>query len=232
MREEMFGNLRVRLTGGSDREGGGDGPLLMLMHGFGAPGDDLVPLWRVLDVPAGTRFAFPEAPLALPRGYGGGRAWWMIDLERMARSMRGETIDRDDEVPEGMPEARDGLLGAIDAVERALAPSKLILGGFSQGAMMACEVAFSTERRVDGLVVLSGTLMARARWAAGAAKRKGLPALQSHGRADPLLPFGAAERLRDLMVQAGVEVEWIEHGGGHEIPDRVVERLGALVGRI
>ena len=63
MRDETFGGLRVRLTGGPDRQGGGDGPLVVLMHGFGAPGNDLVPLARVLDVPREVRFAFPEAPL-------------------------------------------------------------------------------------------------------------------------------------------------------------------------
>src|SRR5947209_15886119 len=47
MKESMVAGLRVRWAGGDDREGGGDGPLVILMHGFGAPGDDLVPLWRV-----------------------------------------------------------------------------------------------------------------------------------------------------------------------------------------
>ncbi|MBW2213652.1 MAG: hypothetical protein JRF48_04305, partial [Deltaproteobacteria bacterium] len=79
MREERFAGITVRLTGGEDREGGGDGPLVVLMHGFGAPGTDLVGLWRVLDVPSSMRFAFPEAPHEIP-GMFGARAWWMLDL--------------------------------------------------------------------------------------------------------------------------------------------------------
>jgi phospholipase/carboxylesterase len=74
MRDETYGGLRVRVTGGRDRRGGGDGPLVVLMHGFGAPGDDLVPLARGLDVPSEVRFAFPEAPLDLgPEADGGAR---------------------------------------------------------------------------------------------------------------------------------------------------------------
>ena len=46
----------------------GDGPLVLLLHGFGAPGDDLVSLADVLNVPAGTRFVFPEGPLSLSFG--------------------------------------------------------------------------------------------------------------------------------------------------------------------
>ena len=51
MKTISFGGLSCRLVGGADREGGGDGPLVVLLHGFGAPGDDLVQLWRVIDAP-------------------------------------------------------------------------------------------------------------------------------------------------------------------------------------
>ena len=50
MRIEQWGGLTVRIAGGIDRKGGGDGPVIVLMLGFGAPGDDLVALHRVLDV--------------------------------------------------------------------------------------------------------------------------------------------------------------------------------------
>ena len=86
MQERTFGGLRVRLAGGTDREGGGDGPLVVLMHGFGAPGTDLVGLWRMLDVPGNVRFAFPEAPNEVP-GLPGARAWWMLDLARAEQAM-------------------------------------------------------------------------------------------------------------------------------------------------
>src|SRR3984957_4543524 len=107
MRDETFGGLHVRLTGGPDRQGGGDGPLVVLMHGFGAPGEDLVPLARVLDVPREVRFAFPEAPLDLgPMAMGGG-AWWWIDPARLQRAaMGGPPEDRSSEVPEGLLQAR------------------------------------------------------------------------------------------------------------------------------
>src|SRR5580704_2280770 len=53
MKLVKLGDLDARVTGGSDREGGGDGPVVVLLHGFGAPGDDLVPLGRVLAAPRG-----------------------------------------------------------------------------------------------------------------------------------------------------------------------------------
>src|SRR5689334_1575442 len=111
MRREQIAGLDVVLAGGSDREGGGDGPLVVLLHGFGAPGEDLVPLWRVLygydGIPPSTRFAFPAAPLEVDPHWGG-RAWWMIDVMALQSAiLQGRTRDLATEVPPGLAEARE-----------------------------------------------------------------------------------------------------------------------------
>ena len=56
--------------------------------------------------------------------------------------------------------------------------------------------------------------------------------LQSHGRADPILPFAGGEYLRDLLREGGLDVEWHEFGGGHGIPDGVLDRLGPFVAEV
>ena len=60
--------------------------------------------------------------------------------------MRGESIDRTKEIPDGLAEARASVIAMLDELERELAPSFLVLGGFSQGAMLSCDVALRTER--------------------------------------------------------------------------------------
>jgi phospholipase/carboxylesterase len=221
------GGLSVLLAGGADREGGGDGPLVVLLHGFGAPGDDLASLWRVIDAPAATRWAFPAAPLALEgMGYGG-RAWWMVDIERLMRA--GERGDRDDlarEAPAGMSEAHARVVAMLDELGTQLKPSKVVLGGFSQGAMLACDVALRTERTLAGVALLSGTLVAHDEWAPLAARRSGLAVFQSHGTEDPILPYAQAEKLRDMLRDAGVDVTWVPFRGGHAIPGTVTDGLG------
>jgi phospholipase/carboxylesterase len=113
----------------------------------------------------------------------------------------------------------------------AIAPkdTKLVLGGFSQGAMLACDLALRTERPLAGLAILSGTLIAKSEWAPLAPKRAGLRALVSHGQSDPILPFGQAERLRDFLSGAGLDVKWIPFRGQHEIPPQALEGLAQLV---
>jgi phospholipase/carboxylesterase len=232
MRETKLGPLTVRIAGGTDRQGGGSGPVVVLLHGFGAPGTDLVPLWRVLDVPSDVRFVFPAAPLDLgAMGWGGdSRAWWMIDMAALELAMTtGRMRDLSKDVPPGLPEARALVLEMLEALDRELAPSQLVLGGFSQGAMLAMDTALHTDRALAGLVLMSGTLLCEDVWQARLPSRAGLKVVQSHGSMDQLLSIQAAERLRDLMIAAGLEVSWVGFRGGHEIPHRVLEAASALI---
>jgi phospholipase/carboxylesterase len=234
VKRDKLGSLEVVLTGGADREGGGDGPVVVLLHGFGAPGDDLVPLWRVLDVPRETRFVFPAAPLSLASlGYGPGRAWWHIDMAALQRGDRRLSTD----VPAGMAEARAAVteLLAIIETDWKVAPSRTVLGGFSQGAMLSIDVALRQSAKLAGLVVMSGTLIAEHEWRALLAEPRAsprVPVFQSHGSADPILPFPLAETLRDVLSAAGHEVTWCPFRGGHEIPPVVLEGVGKLVSRV
>lgn len=238
MREIELGPLTVRLTGGSDREGGGDGPVVVLLHGFGAPGTDLVGLWRQLSAPEGTRFAFPEGPLALdiesPFQLGDARAWWPLDVQALEKALVTGNLDAlSEREPDGMAAARAKVIEMLDALEVELGVSgdRVVLGGFSQGAMLSLDVALRTERPLAGLVQMSGTLLCKTEWSALMPKRRGLPVLQSHGRQDPLLPFSLAEELRDLMTAAGLDVHFVPFNGEHGISDGVLEELNALVMR-
>jgi phospholipase/carboxylesterase len=230
MEPSRIGPLRVRTVGR------GGGPAILLCHGFGAPGDDLVSLARVIDAGRDVRWFFPEAPIALDLGWGmTGRAWWNIDMERLQRLlMSGQARRLAEETPAGLAEARAALEDTIAALERdhGVTRDRLIIGGFSQGAMLTTEVALHAETPFAGLAILSGTLTSADRWAAAArAGASQITALQAHGRRDPLLPFAAAEALRDLLTSAGAEVEWVPHGGEHEIPEAVLDRLGAFARR-
>jgi len=66
-------------------------------------------------------------------------------------------------------------------------------------------------------------------WETLVSKRAGLPVLQSHGRADPTLPYAGAEWLRDFLEGSRLGVEFVPFNGGHGIPDGVLDRLGPFV---
>jgi phospholipase/carboxylesterase len=227
MKRLDLGGLSVLLAGGTDGEGSGDGALVVLLHGFGAPGDDLAALSRVVAAPAGTRWAFPAAPLALEGMGPGGRAWWKIDIMRHLMEMeRGGGGAQQREAPAGMSDANAHVVALLDALDSQLKPSKVVLGGFSQGAMLTCDVALRTERPLAGIALLSGSLVAEDEWTPLAARRRGLPVFQSHGTEDAMLTYAQAERLRDLLRQGGADVTWVPFHGGHEIPGPVIDALG------
>lgn len=232
MKELVLGGLKVRLLGGSDGHGGGDGPVVMLLHGFGAPGDDLVPLAEVIDVPQGTRWLFPEAPLSLNMGLGDSRAWWIIDFARIqADREAGRIRDLSIEIPQGLALARERFLAFLKELpgQFPIDYKKTVIGGFSQGAMLTCDAMLHTDSPFAGLVQLSGTLLAREVWSPLIGKRKTLPVFQSHGMQDDILPHIGAERLRDELSHAGLAVEWHSFRGGHEIPEPVLRRLSAFI---
>jgi phospholipase/carboxylesterase len=222
MRHERLGPLDA-VTAGD-----GDGLVCVLLHGFGAPGTDLVGLADYFRAPPGTRWVFPAAPIEIGGLYGEGRAWWMIDLMRLERDLAsGNPAARAAEVPDGLPEARAAVIALLDALRAKGVPDdKVVLGGFSQGAMLSLDVALHTDRAFAGLVLMSGTLIAEREWAPRIAARRGLRVLQSHGQRDPLLPFAVAERLRDLMREGGLDVTWVPFRGQHEIPPPVVAAAG------
>jgi phospholipase/carboxylesterase len=209
----------------------GEGPLtIVLLHGFGAPGDDLVALAQYIRAPV--RFVFPEAPLELGGLYGDSRAWWMLDLARLEQELStGAVRDRRDEIPEGLAAVRAQLLRFLEQLEERykLDPNQLVLGGFSQGAMLSLDVALHREVAPAGLILMSGTLLAASVWSPLMTKLAGVPVFQSHGRHDQLLPFSIAELLREKLRTAGAKVEWCEFHGGHEIPPAVLDGVTKLL---
>jgi phospholipase/carboxylesterase len=225
----MLGGLRCRVM---PESGGKPAYVAVLSHGFGAPGDDLVPLYDELlalkPELKRVRFVFPEAPLELDPF---ARAWWMIDARTVMQLQASDpsALREFRKVePEGMAKARAMMLKLVDDVA-VQTGAPIVLGGFSQGGMISTDVALRLEQRPLALVVMSGTLLIEDVWRAKAKARAGLPVLQSHGREDPLLAFMTAEWLRDLLVEAGLKVDFVPFSGGHTIPLNVLEKLAGFL---
>lgn len=213
----------------------------VFMHGFGATGEDLVPLAEefVLADPSLTakvRFIFPAAPLE-PREFAdfGGRAWWPLDIAALQFAIaRGEFRDLRRDVPPLLSAAREKLVAAIHEIEASMGipVERTVLGGFSQGSMLATDVALRLDRPPAALVVWSGTLLAEEEWKELAPRRAGLTVLQSHGRQDAILPFMAAEWLRDMLTDAGLNVDFTPFNGPHTIPQAMIQKTADLLGSL
>ena len=206
----------------------------VLLHGYGSSPHDWLPYAQVMQLSPRHRFIFPEAPEQTipPDGPLTGRGWWRLDLASYRRGA-------------DLPDMRHAHPGGLDTASRAVRtllgelqqrlqsdPRDTILGGFSQGGMVAADIAFRTNEPMKALVLLSTTIVDEAAWTSGMPSRRGLPVFISHGRSDDVLPFALAERLAAKMRQAGMRVTWFAFDSGHEMPADAVTALNTFFAEI
>ena len=198
---------------------------IVMLHGYGADAYDLASLREELKAPTSARWVFAQGPKEVEIGPGyTGRAWFAIDLAAHERAAHeGVDLSYADRRPPGINEARDQVLSFLKALNVPL--NQLILGGFSQGAMLAVDVAMTLPQPVKGVILLSGTLADQKGIQSRAPHLKGLKFFQSHGQRDQVLPFSMAQALYQELTNAGWDGAWCDFGGGHEIPRPVVRDL-------
>jgi phospholipase/carboxylesterase len=179
--------------------------LVVLLHGYGANGDDLIALgdgWR-RSLPDAA-FVAPNAPEMIPGMYGG-LQWLPLTLRDPSEYWRG--------VSAAQP-ALDRFLDAELARYR-LASNRLVLVGFSQGTMMALHVGLRRATAPAGIVAYSGLLAGPDHLAETKARP---PVLLVHGEADDLIPVEALHLAREALAAAGIPLEWhVRPGLGHGI---------------
>jgi phospholipase/carboxylesterase len=103
------------------------------------------------------------------------------------------------------------------------------LVGFSQGAMLAIDVALAGAPGVDLVVAMSGVLLTDSVSALTAPHPRKPRFLLSHGRRDPVVSFSSSERAKDLLEKHGFSVTWRPFDGGHEIPPPVLAEVNRFL---
>ena len=211
---------------------------VVLCHGYGAPGTDLVPIGEAIfrsypHLRSKVRFLFPVAPFSLEElGMIDGRAWWHLDIMTLSQAIaRGDLPEGSSELLQGMDYAREQLQGLIDAVQRKMELSfqQLVLGGFSQGAVICTDLTLHAQELPAALAIFSGTLVNETIWKQRSEEKPGLRVLQSHGTQDTVLPFSIAERLYHLLKTRSANIEFIRFTGEHTIPPEAFTQFVSLL---
>ncbi len=209
---------------------------VILLHGYGAPGTDLVSLADDLWGTTHAAFFFPEGPLDLAAiagpGYASARAWWPIDMARLQVAMlTGAHEQAARSLASGLDEARSHVSRFVTEFQERfyLPPERIVLGGFSQGSIVSLEVALTSEQRFAGLWLMSTSMLDEERLKRAAQRRVGMQALISHGRQDPVLPFAVTERMVAELKAAEWDVHWVPFAGGHGVPPEVIDAASDLL---
>lgn len=214
----------ARLTGPERAAASGNADsLLVLLHGYGADGEDLIGLAEPLaSYLPNTRFVAPNAPqrcLNNPAGY----QWFPIPWL--------------DGTPEAQAAVQAGqafaMLDAwLDETARNVPAERTVLVGFSQGTMMALQVGLRRRAAFAGIVGFSGRLLRPEKLAAEITSKP--PVLLVHGDQDQLVPVKSLTEAADALRAAGVEtLTHVSRGVGHGIaPDGIRLALGFVQKRL
>jgi len=189
--------------------------LVVLVHGYGADGEDLISLaghWQSL-LPT-TAFVAPNAPDPVP-GAPRGFQWFgltRMDPQEMARGVAAAGPVLDAFVDEEL--ARLGLTA-----------DRLALVGFSQGTMLSLHVGLNRSQKPAAIVGFSGLLAAPP-----PPDSVFPPILLTHGNADQVIPVQAMFAAAALLGVAGASVQWhMANGIGHGIDPVGLDMAGLFL---
>jgi phospholipase/carboxylesterase len=189
---------------------------LVLLHGRATSEEDLFDLLDALDPPRRLLGACPRGPLELPPG---GFHWYIVPRVGFPD-------------PETFRDAFTRLDAWLDALaqETGVPPERTVVGGFSQGAVMAWALGGGQGRpRPAGILAMSGFIPTVDGFELDPQTLAGLPVAISHGARDPIISIGFARAARDRAQADGAEVTYLETDAPHTLDPRVLGDLADWV---
>ncbi|WP_119304543.1 alpha/beta hydrolase [Dongia deserti] len=207
---ELSGSSHAPASGGKAKQ------LVVLLHGYGSNGDDLISLAPFFAQ------ALPEAEFMSPN------APFPCEISAFGFQWFGFEDRTPDMLLGGARLAAEILDRFLDAelTRRGLADRDLALVGFSQGTMMSLHVGLRRPNQIAGILGFSGSLIAP-QLLAGELKSKP-PVFLVHGTADQVVPFGALAQAEKALRDAGVPIETESRPGLPHSIDQIGAQRGAL----
>jgi phospholipase/carboxylesterase len=189
---------------------------LVLFHGRGADEHDLHPLLDLLDPDRRLLGVTPRGPLALPPG---GAHWYA--LQQVGYPDRDTFLATYAEVGGWL----DGFLE-----EQGISHDATVLGGFSQGAVMAYSFSLGAGRpRPAALIALSGFIPTVDGFELDLTDIP--PVAIGHGTYDPVISVEFGRQARKILEEAGASVLYREYPLPHAIDPRFLMELRSWLGQ-
>lgn len=197
------------------------------LHGLGADGNDFAPIVPALSIPdtLPIRFIFPHAPMqavTINNGYIM-RAWYDIVSTEINKH-----ADQ-----QGIADSVSRISQLIEReIQRGIPSHKIILGGFSQGAVIALTVGLTYQHTLAGILGLSGYLPAAEVFSQASAANKNTPVFLGHGTDDPIVPYFLGEAAHSSLSQHHYTVTWRSYTMGHSVCMEEIQDIGEWMKKI
>ena len=193
-------------------------PTLVLLHGRGDSAAGILPLAYEFERDDLLVISV-QAPLELGGVMAGGYEWYRL------------------QPPKGLNEATlraslDALAEFLDTVKASypVDPQRVVLLGFSQGAVMSLGAQALQPESVAGVIALSGYFPIEVELEAG--NLVGRPAFVAHGVHDDIIPVEAGRRTRDLLERQGVDLTYREYAMAHQVSAEEMGEARAWLNRL
>ncbi len=198
------------------REGSAGKPAcLVLLHGYGSNEFDLLGLADELDP------RLHVVSIRAPHTIGMQQyAWFDLDWQPTG------PIPNQEQAVESLTI----LIEVLRALpERLGTEGKLLLAGFSQGAMMSFGVAIAAPELLGRFAMMSGRVLPAFMPKEMDRRLEGMPVLVQHGLQDPVLPFQGSREAAELLSSLGADVRHVEYRMGHEVSYESLRDLKAFL---
>lgn len=177
---------------------------VIAVHGFGSNEEDLLGLGRELALPC--RVVAPRGPIELRHAFGAGYAWFeFASLGEPEPRSFGHSVEL-------LAELVDDVRSRFD-----VPAERLIMLGFSQGAVMSIATALRARDQIGGVAALSGYFPRPAGWEPAHRRLDGLPVLVTHGTMDNVLPVQWGRAAADTLRELGADVRYEEFAMAHHV---------------
>ena len=174
---------------------------LVLLHGWGADANDLVPVGKLLTEGLKEHFEIVSFSAPQPHPSGFGRQWYPLYPHQW------------EQVPEAVLDLEKRL---NNLCFKKISLNKTFLVGFSQGGAMALELA--TRNKFKAVFAISS--YPHPEWK----PLKGMsPIFLCHGNLDQVVPKTASERSFNMLLKNEIKSELYFHEGGHEITNDLID---------
>ena len=190
--------------------GGACDKSIVFLHGLGDTGrgwSDVPQQSQLRDIP-NARWIFPNAPMISVTLNAGMTMPGWFDMNSLERE---NLVDDEGRIDKAWRFV-DALIE--DEVSKGISPSKIVVGGFSQGGAIALTHALTSKYNIAGYVGLSTYLpMADSYAKEGMSEKKGVKVFQAHGTADPVLRFDYGASSCEKLKSLGLDVQFESYAG-------------------
>ena len=195
--------------------------LVVMLHGYGADGADLIGLAPMLgQVLPDAAFVAPNAPFPCSMAAWGFQ-WFDIDGAGTERRLEGARFA--DKILQPFFDAQ------LEA--HGVPPEELYIFGFSQGMMMALHSGLRRAVQPKCVIGISGRLLSPELLATEMTNKP--PVLLVHGDRDEVVPQESQEKARDALLAAGLDVQsHVVNGLGHGIDEEAILHTAQFLHRV